>query len=173
MKKIAKRKRVQTTLATPMGTLVLTAEGEVLVSIRFGGFATYSDTLLMEAEERLPSILQRTINQLGQYFQGEREVFDLELLSLATPFQKSVHREIAKIPYGKTASYKEIATVLGDGKKARAVGQAANRNQLPIVIPCHRVVGANGQLTGFAGGLDWKRYLLQLEAKEAKQPVQL
>lgn len=101
--------------------------------------------------------------QLQEYFTGSRKVFDLPLSLIGTPFQKAVWHCIQEIPYGEVRSYGEIAAVLGRPRACRAVGQAANRNPVWIVIPCHRVVGANRKLTGYAGGLDMKRTLLDLE----------
>lgn len=103
--------------------------------------------------------------QLREYFEGERKVFDLPLKISGTPFQEMVWGELLKIPYGETRSYKDIATSIGNPKASRAVGMANNRNKIAIIIPCHRVIGANGSLTGYAGGLDIKEKLLLLEKK--------
>jgi methylated-DNA-[protein]-cysteine S-methyltransferase len=101
--------------------------------------------------------------QLAEYFAGERRDFELELAPSGTPFQLSVWRELCAIPYGETASYGEIADAVGQPGAARAVGGANNRNPIAIVIPCHRVIGANGTLTGYGGGLPRKQRLLALE----------
>lgn len=164
MNENAKRKIVKASLTTPIGTLLLVAEGEGLIAILFEGSEMHPAGLQEAVPDPNLHVLKQAIDQLNQYFQGERKIFDLPLLSTGTIFQQMVWQETAKIPYGETRSYKEIATALGTSNKARAVGQALNRNHLPIVIPCHRVIGSNGQLTGFAGGLDIKRYLLHLEA---------
>jgi methylated-DNA-[protein]-cysteine S-methyltransferase len=102
--------------------------------------------------------------QLGAYFAGELEDFELELAPSGTPFQLDVWRALRTIPYGATASYGDIAGAVGQPGAARAVGGANNRNPIAIVIPCHRVIGASGSLTGYGGGLDRKRLLLELEA---------
>ncbi len=101
--------------------------------------------------------------QLEEYFAGERREFELDLAPSGTPFQLSVWRALCAIPYGETASYGEIAAVVGQPGAARAVGGANNRNPIAIVIPCHRVIGANGTLTGYGGGLPRKQQLLGLE----------
>ena len=105
--------------------------------------------------------------QLRAYFEGELRVFDLEIRLAVTPFQDAVLGELRRIPYGETRTYGEIAARIGRPKAVRAVGAANGSNPLPIVIPCHRVVGAGGQLTGFGGGLETKRYLLALEKRTA------
>ena len=105
--------------------------------------------------------------QLRAYFAGELRTFDLDIRLSVTPFQEAVLGELRRIPYGETRTYGEIATRIGRPKAVRAVGAANGSNPLPIVIPCHRVVGAGGQLTGFGGGLETKRYLLGLEQRVA------
>jgi methylated-DNA-[protein]-cysteine S-methyltransferase len=101
--------------------------------------------------------------QLDAYFAGELEAFDLPLAPHGTPFQLRVWEQLAKIPFAETISYKELALRLGDPKVVRAVGLANGRNPISIVVPCHRVIGANGTLTGYGGGLERKRFLLELE----------
>lgn len=109
---------------------------------------------------------QQISRQLDEYFSGERQLFDLALdYSRATPFQARVYAELLKIPYGESRTYKEIATAIGNPKASRAVGMANNRNPIAIIIPCHRVVGTNGSLVGYAGGLSRKEYLLNLEGQ--------
>lgn len=103
------------------------------------------------------------IRQLEEYFQGNRYEFDLPLHPTGTPFQQKVWEALQQIPYGETRSYKEIAIECGNEKACRAVGMANNRNPIAIVIPCHRVIGKNGKLVGYAGGLDIKTFLLELE----------
>ena len=109
-------------------------------------------------------VLARAVEQVRQYFAGERRTFDVPLDLRGTPFQLKVWRGLAAIPYGATSTYGAEADRLGDARKARAVGAAVGRNPVSIIVPCHRVVGSNGSLTGFAGGLDAKRLLLALEA---------
>lgn len=116
-------------------------------------------------KERLNAILQETIKQLEEYFQGTRKHFDLPLEISGTPFQKQVWKELTKIPYGKTLSYGEIAKKIDNPKASRAVGNANNKNKISIVIPCHRVIGSKGNLVGFGGGLWIKKWLLEHEEK--------
>lgn len=105
--------------------------------------------------------------QLEEYFAGTRQAFELQLHPLGTPFQLKVWQELGRIPYGETISYGELARRIGQPAAVRAVGAANGRNPLPIVLPCHRVIGADGSLTGFGGGLPTKRHLLSLEAQIA------
>lgn len=105
--------------------------------------------------------------QLEEYFAGKRKVFEVGLAPAATPFQSKVLEALLKIPYGETCSYIDIARALGNPKASRAVGTANGNNPIPIIIPCHRVVGANGSLTGFGGGLPNKRFLLDLETSNS------
>lgn len=109
---------------------------------------------------------KKVFNQLYEYFQGKRVKFDLPLKLEGTDFQQKVWRELLAIPYGKTRTYGEVARRLKRPQASRAVGAANRRNPIPIVIPCHRVIGANGKLTGFAGGLDRKQVLLSRENRE-------
>jgi methylated-DNA-[protein]-cysteine S-methyltransferase len=102
--------------------------------------------------------------QLDQYFTGSRETFETELSLRGNPFEQRVWAELLKIPYGETASYGQIATAIGAPSAARAVGLANGRNPVAVIVPCHRVIGANGSLTGYGGGLERKRYLLDLES---------
>ena len=104
-----------------------------------------------------------TINQLEEYFSNKRKSFNLQLNPKGTDFQKSVWKRLEKIEFGKTKYYAEIANEINNPKAARAIGMANNKNPIPIIIPCHRVIGKNGSLTGFAGGLDVKQQLLELE----------
>lgn len=112
-------------------------------------------------------VISETLKQLDEYFKGKRKAFNLNLFLDGTDFQKRVWRELMKIPYGKVATYGEIARSIGNYKASRAVGNANNKNKIGIIIPCHRVVGANGKLVGYAGGLWRKEWLLKHE-KNAK-----
>ncbi|MFK4784657.1 methylated-DNA--[protein]-cysteine S-methyltransferase [Fusobacterium sp. MFO224] len=105
-------------------------------------------------------------SQLDEYFSGKRECFDLTLNFKGTQFQKKVWKALLNIPYGKTKTYKEIAIEVGSPRAYRAVGSANNKNPIPIIIPCHRVIGSNGKLVGFAGGINLKEKLLNLEQKK-------
>ena len=115
--------------------------------------------------------LRQAVDELEQYFAGERQTFDIELDLRGTPFQLQVWRLLRAIPYGETSTYGRLAEKLGDPGKARAVGLANGRNPVSIVVPCHRVVGADGDLTGFAGGLQTKAHLLQLEQSRSGREV--
>ena len=114
-------------------------------------------------------VIKETYRQLSEYFAGKRDSFDIPIKTQGTDFQEKVWNALKQIPYGETRSYKEIAIAIGKPKAMRAVGMANNRNPIMIVIPCHRVIGANGQLIGYGGGLDVKEKLLTLE--KAKYPV--
>lgn len=110
-----------------------------------------------------PNVLKECIKQLGEYFQGNRQQFDIKVDLQGTEFQKQVWLELMNIPFGKTASYHEIAQRIGSPNASRAVGLTNNRNKIPIVIPCHRVIGADGKLVGYGGGLWRKEWLLKME----------
>jgi methylated-DNA-[protein]-cysteine S-methyltransferase len=110
---------------------------------------------------------------LARWFAGELRTFDLALAPAGTPFQQRVWAELVRIPYGTTISYAELARRIGAPQAVRAVGRANGANPIPIVVPCHRVIGADGTLTGYAGGLEKKRALLALEARHAGHPEQL
>lgn len=108
-------------------------------------------------------LIRKTYEQLCEYFDGKRKTFDLPLKIEGTPFQKKVWQALTEIPYGETRTYKEIACAVGNEKACRAVGLANNKNPIGIIVPCHRVVGSNGKLKGYAGGLEAKQFLLDLE----------
>ena len=140
---------------SPVGPLTLAERDGALVRIAFGreGAGACDHTTLLDEAAR----------QLAEYFGGRRRDFDLPLAPAGTPFQREVWAALRTIPYGQTRSYKDIAAAVGRPRACRAVGMANNRNPLPIVIPCHRVIGASGALTGYAGGVDVKRRLLEIE----------
>ncbi len=144
---------------TPIGDITLEEDGESLTRLSFGRKAP------PDAENRLTPLLRKAADQLLEYFSGRRTAFDLPLRAEGTPFQQAVWRALRAIPYGETRTYKDIATAVGNPKACRAVGLANRNNPLAIFVPCHRVVGTNGSLTGFAGGLDMKRRLLELERR--------
>lgn len=110
---------------------------------------------------------------MNKYFSGKLFLFDLKLNPSGTDFQKNVWKEVLKIPFGSTKTYQEIADAVGDPGAGRAVGNANSHNPIPIIIPCHRVVGANGKLTGYAGGIDKKDWLIQHELKLSNKEMQL
>lgn len=115
-------------------------------------------------EQKETPLLLEAARQLEEYFQGKRQNFDLPLEEKGTPFQLLVWEALRNVPYGETRTYKEIAAALGNPKASRAVGMANNRNPISIITPCHRVIGANGALVGYGGGLEVKEYLLNLES---------
>jgi methylated-DNA-[protein]-cysteine S-methyltransferase len=119
-----------------------------------------------EGEVRETPVIAEAKRQLEEYFQGSRRQFELPLAPEGTEFQKKVWEALQDIPYGETRSYKQVAEAVGNGKACRAVGMANNRNPIPIVIPCHRVVGSDQSLVGYGGGLDLKMSLLAMEALE-------
>jgi methylated-DNA-[protein]-cysteine S-methyltransferase len=121
--------------------------------------------LKVEFEERDNEILKVTRKQLDEYFEGKRQDFDLPILTIGTNFQKSVWNALLQIPYGSTATYKELAKTIGNEKAVRAIANAVGANALGIIIPCHRIIGSDGNLTGYAGGLELKKQLLELEQK--------
>ena len=121
------------------------------------------------AQEPPTELLKEAANQLMEYFQGKRKEFTLPLDPQGTEFQKKIWAALRTIPYGQTRSYGEVAAQVGNPKAARAVGGANNKNPIMIFIPCHRVVGADGSLTGFACGIEVKKYMLDLERREAAE----
>jgi methylated-DNA-[protein]-cysteine S-methyltransferase len=147
------------TLTTPIGELLLTADDDgALTAVHLPN--RHPDTTGWERDDELLAEARR---QFTEYFAGERTTFDLPLRPHGAPFQLRVWDALLRIPYGETASYGELARELGHPTAARAVGAANGRNPLAIVVPCHRVIGSNGTLTGYAGGLECKRALLDLE----------
>lgn len=152
---------------TPVGRLKLVGSREGLAAILWENDRPGRVRLDIVAEDENHPILVETERQLRQYFAGERRMFELELDFAGTAFQKSVWQMLVTIPFGETRSYGEIAHALGNPKAVRAVGAANGKNPISIVAPCHRVVGSTGDLTGFAGGLETKAYLLRLEASKA------
>lgn len=139
---------------SPIGPMTLVQEGEVLTRLDFN---TPS-----QAEETTPLLLEAR-RQLQEYFAGERKAFALPLAPAGTAFQKKVWAALREIPWGETRSYGDIARAIGKPTACRAVGMANGRNPLPVFIPCHRVIGTNGSITGYSGGLEKKRFLLRLE----------
>ena len=119
----------------------------------------------------IPKVLQNCVFQLQEYFNGEREYFNLKLSPQGTEFQKQVWEELQIIPFGKTVSYLELSKQLGDVKAIRAVANANGKNPLWIIVPCHRVIGSNGNLTGYAGGLHRKQWLLEHESPYKQQSL--
>jgi len=153
-----------TQIESPVGPLLLVADDEGLRQILFvnGRHPAKPDPGWQEN----PKPFRETIRQLHAYFAGKLEDFDLCLAPEGTPFQRNVWKKLCDIPYGATISYGEIARRIGNPKASRAVGLANGSNPIPIVIPCHRVIGSNGKLTGYGGGLPIKEKLLALERRQ-------
>jgi methylated-DNA-[protein]-cysteine S-methyltransferase len=146
-------------MESPIGRLLVFADGRGITEIRFRN----NSSPLPSAQGTGNEWLALAIEQLNAYFNSRLMKFELPLSLSGTAFQRGVWRELQKINYGSTASYGQIAAAINKPKAARAVGMANNKNPIPIIIPCHRVIGSNGALIGFAGGLDTKRWLLQHE----------
>jgi methylated-DNA-[protein]-cysteine S-methyltransferase len=147
---------------SPVGRLLLAGDGRSLIQVGFQSGPRPLQPAHGWTEDAAP--FRTAIRQLGEYFAGERRGFDLPLAPRGTEFQRRVWRALTEIPYGKTISYGELARRIGNASASRAVGLANGANPLPIIVPCHRVIGANGSLTGFGGGLPIKRKLLALES---------
>ncbi len=143
---------------TPWGVFYLIEDNEKLVSCSL----VKPEDGVYEKETRF---LTKCCQELTEYFEGKRKEFTIELYPQGTPFQQKVWRELQKIPYGKTCSYQDIARKIGNHRAYQAVGQSIHNNPLPFFIPCHRVIGKNKKLTGYALGLDLKKYLLELEKR--------
>jgi len=150
---------------TPIGALILVAECDSLTGVY------WKETARVEPIHGVATahdaVLDRTRDQLNEYFAGERQVFDLPLRPNGTEFQQKVWAALLQIPYGETWSYQQLAQFVDSPRGSRAVGLANGRNPIPVVIPCHRVVGSDGSLTGYGGGMQRKRTLLTLEAAAA------
>jgi len=155
-------------LDTPIGELLLAGDDDALCLVSFPEGSMRRDPDPEWIYNEKPFALAR--QQLTEYFAGERREFDLPLKLSGTEFQMSVLHALQHIPYGETTSYAEIAERIGRPKAVRAVGAANGRNPLPIIVPCHRVIGSHGELTGFGGGLDTKEALLRLEAEHSQFP---
>jgi len=157
-----------TTMKSPVGLLRLVASEEELLAVIFEKSKAQEQKGLRAIEEsRGHPLLGHVEKQLRQYFSGRLKSFDIPLGLYGTPFQVAVWNELLKIPYGRTCSYGDLASRIGDAKKARPVGGAVGSNPIGIIVPCHRVIGKDGSLTGFGGGLDVKTYLLNLETRWA------
>jgi methylated-DNA-[protein]-cysteine S-methyltransferase len=148
-----------TTYQSPIGRLTLRGGPEAITAIHFPGRV---GRLGEDARDDRP--FAEAVRQLDEYFAGRRREFDLPLALDGSPFERQVWSELQRIPYGATVSYGELARAIGQPEEFRAVGTAVGRTPAPIVVPCHRVVGSDGSLTGYGGGLDRKRALLDLEA---------
>jgi methylated-DNA-[protein]-cysteine S-methyltransferase len=155
-------------LESPLGQILLAGEGETLFRLHFQDGAKPLE--VPDSWVQRPEGFGEAVRQLTAYFHGRLFEFDLDLRPDGTEFQRAVLAELRKIPYGETAAYGDIARRLGRPGASRAVGAANGRNPLPVVIPCHRVVGADGRLTGYGGGLWIKEWLLNLEKGRENGP---
>jgi methylated-DNA-[protein]-cysteine S-methyltransferase len=172
-----------TAMDTPIGVLTITVTDAGVRTVVFpaerddatipdGSTATAGATAPGAAGDGHP-LAEAVVRQLAEYFDGERQDFDVPLDPVGTEFQLAAWRALCTIPYGETVSYGEQAARLGDPRKARAVGAANGRNPIPIIVPCHRVVGADGSLTGFGGGIETKAWLLAHEERHCGRALDL
>ena len=148
-----------TEIETIIGKLALISDDEALIKISFGGLELMNEKLSNEKN----AILTQAETELQQYFSKRRKKFTVPIKITGSAFQTSCYNALLEIPYGEVRSYRDIAEHIGNIKACRAVGMANNKNPLPIIIPCHRVIGINGSMTGYAGGIDAKKTLLILE----------
>ena len=143
---------------TKIGRIEIEENGEAITKINFA-----RKDIEESIDKKETSLLKEAIKQLNEYLEGKRNLFDLPLAPEGTEFQKKVWNALKEIPFGQIKSYGEIAKIIGNEKASRAVGMANNKNPIMIVVPCHRVIGANGKLVGYAGGVEVKEMLLNLE----------
>lgn len=160
---------VYKTMQSPVGELTLVGSDRGLAAVLWENDDLGRVGLKIAGEDRNHPVLVETERQLGQYFMLQRKKFSIRLDFAGTEFQKKVWSALLTIPFGETRSYGEIAKQLGNPKAMRAVGAANGKNPISIIAPCHRVIGASGELTGFAGGLETKAYLLRLEGGEQRR----
>lgn len=149
-------------LDSPIGRLRISTDDKSVISVSF----SESEDI---ASLKIPEVMNQSLLQLEEYFVGKRHTFDLPLAPAGSEFQQKVWKLVVEVPFGKTASYLDIARASGSEKNTRAVGLANGRNPIPIIIPCHRVIGSNGKLTGYAGGLERKRWLLRHELENSSR----
>jgi methylated-DNA-[protein]-cysteine S-methyltransferase len=163
-----------TVFDSQIGMLRLFADNDTatLIAITWEGEtprAYLNGSIDLHTDDRTP-ILAQACDELGEYFKGHRTAFGVPLTPVGTEFQRAAWKALTEIPYGETSTYSMQALRIGNPKAVRAVGSANGRNPIPIIVPCHRVIGADGSLTGFAGGLDAKRWLLEHERRVAGNP---
>ena len=153
----------------PVGKIEIIEENEKIIELNiYNEEKNEQKNNIIEKDTKL---LLETQKQLKEYFKGKRTKFEIPLNPKGTEFMKKVWKELLNIPYGEVRTYKEIAEKIGNSKASRAVGMANNKNPIPIIIPCHRVIGSNNKLVGYALGLDMKKYILDLERKVVSQYV--
>lgn len=158
---------------SPVGTLTIISDGEKVIRVDYGTFAELKDKVEKWGRRFLahimfshkPEKVEHVIAELRDYFQGKRKDFTFDVAFYGTPFQQKVWYALNDIPYGETRTYKDIAQAIDNPKAVRAVGGAVNKNPFSITVPCHRVIGTNGKMIGYGGGLDKKEFLLVHEAK--------
>lgn len=146
-------------IQSPIGKLGIIANDNAVVQVLWP-----NEKSKIKVEQKDTPVLEQAANELEEYFSGKLKKFSVKTSPEGTEFQKSAWKALQKIPHGKTISYQQQAANIGDAKKARAVGMANGKNPIPVIIPCHRVIGKNGSLTGFGGGLKIKQKLLDLES---------
>ena len=162
---------VYKTMKSPVGTLKLVGSDEGLAAILWENENPRRVRLQVDSEDKRHPVLLEAEGQLNEYFAGKRTTFTVKLDFVGTPFQKKVWKAMLSIPFGQTRSYGDLAKQIGNPKAMRAVGAANGKNPLAIMGPCHRVIGASGNLTGYAGGLDAKALLLRLEGRDVNGQV--
>lgn len=143
---------------TKIGKIVIAEENNAITNLYFEDITALNNTVIKET-----SLLKEASHQLADYLDGKRKYFELPLSPEGTDFQKTVWRALQQVPYGETRSYRDIADIIGKPKASRAIGMANYKNPILLLIPCHRVIGSNGKLVGYAGGLGVKEYLLKME----------
>ena len=147
---------------TEIGRIKISEKDEKIIGLVFSDYKKENEI------EKETELIKKAYTQLEEYLSGKRTEFDIEIEMIGTEFQKKVWKELLNIPYGETRSYKDIAIAIGNEKACRAVGNANNKNPIAIIVPCHRVVGSNGSMTGYAGGLNIKEKLLKIEKYNIK-----
>lgn len=152
------------TIKTPIGLLEITAVGDAVIGVR-----SVKQEEKVIGDDSSMKMAQKAKDELEEYFAGKRKDFDLPLRAEGTNFQKKVWEQLKKIPYGETRTYGEVAQMMGNPKASRAIGMANHNNPILILTPCHRVIGADGSLTGYAAGIEAKKYLLDFESSNKRR----
>ncbi len=156
------------TFASPLGQIVVSTDGKKVTGFYFTGQKYFKNIPAAWKKDTKHPLLIAAIKQAKEYFKRDRKDFDLPFASEGTSFQKEVWAAVAQTPYGVLTTYKDIAASIGNPKAVRAVGTAIGRNPICVIVPCHRVVGTNGEMSGYAGGIDRKKKLLILEGSYIK-----